>query len=305
MEQIAARIVLDWTWIASILLGTGVFTALLAVLWPALENAAAVPAVRPPAKLKLGLSRPRRRLTQPRDGAAPVFSIENMRRLLDMAGHPGSGALAAFLALQALGASFAGGVTYGLACCLAGEGSLLNQPVLLSAAAAVAGFLLPPSMLTRAVEARQRDIARHLPDAIDLLVLCLGAGLSLETALRKVAPAFAGICPPLAAELNATLAELSLLPSRAASYGRLGSRSGSPQLQAVASHFIEAEQHGIAVAASLAAAGRSMREEALADAERKAAALPPKLAIPLVVFFMPVLFVIMLGPALMRLFSAL
>ncbi len=120
----------------------------------------------------------------------------------------------------------------------------------------------------------------------------------------KSPPAFASICPPLAAELNATLAELSLLPSRAASYGRLGSRSGSPQLQAVASHFIEAEQHGIAVAASLAAAGKSMRDEALAEAERKAAALPPKLAIPLVVFFMPVLFVIMLGPALIRLFAA-
>jgi tight adherence protein C len=293
-----AHIVPDWPWIAALLLGAAVFSALLAALWPLLPDRTSPERTAPGRpKLKLGLSRPRRRLKADTGGLA-LFSMETLRRQLDMAGYPGNGMLAVFLILQAVTALAAGGLTCGLALVLA-----MGQPAPLAIAAAIAGLLLPPSLLSRQIKRRHSSIARHLPDAIGLLVLCLSAGLSLEASLRKVAPAFATICPPLAAELHATLAELSLLPSRAESYGRLGTRSGSPQLQALASHFIEAERHGIAVSATLAAAGRSMRDDALAEAERKAAALPPKLAIPLVVFFMPVLFVIMLGPALMRLFA--
>jgi tight adherence protein C len=172
-------------------------------------------------------------------------------------------------------------------------------------AAGAAGYVLPRLVLDRLVARRQKLILRAFPDALDLLLICVQSGMSVEAALGRVTKDIAHQCIELAEEFSLTMAELSYLPVRWRAYGNLGDRIGLPAVKLITSALIQAERHGTSIGQALTAAATQAREGRISEAERKAAALGPKLSIPLVVFFLPVLLTIILAPALMRAGDAL
>ena len=141
---------------------------------------------------------------------------------------------------------------------------------------------------------------RAFPDGLDLLLICIHAGMSVEAALARVTSEISSQCIELAEELGLTMAELSYLPCRWRAYHNLGERTGLAQVKLIAAALAQAERYGTPISQALAAAGRECREMRLFEAERKAAALPPKLTVPLVLFFLPVLLGVILAPAGMQ-----
>ncbi len=172
-------------------------------------------------------------------------------------------------------------------------------------AAAAVGYSLPRLVLDRLIARRQRTILRAFPDALDLLLICVQSGMSVEAALARVTKDISPQSIELAEELSLTMAELSYLPVRWRAYANLGERIGLPAVRLITSALVQAERYGTSIGQALAAAARDGREARIAEAERKAAALPPKLAVPLVAFFLPVLLTIILAPALMQANEAL
>jgi tight adherence protein C len=167
-------------------------------------------------------------------------------------------------------------------------------------ASAALGYGLPRLILVRLVTRRQNTILRAFPDSLDLLLICVQAGMSVEAALARVTAEISGQSVALAEELSLTMAELSYLPSRWRAYHNLGERTGLEPIKLIAAALAQAERYGTPISHALAAAARECREARLFEAERKAAALPPKLTVPLVVFFLPVLMSVILAPAGMQ-----
>jgi tight adherence protein C len=197
---------------------------------------------------------------------------------------------AAFPVLACVGALLIG---------LAADMSLMRG-LTLAAGFAGLGYGLPGLVLARLIAHRQRAILRAFPDSLDLLLICVHAGMSVEAALARVTGEIAGQSPALAEELGLTMAELSYLPSRWQAYHNLGERAGLAPVKLIAAALAQAERYGTPISQALTAAARECRETRLFEAERRAAALPPKLTMPLVVFFLPVLMCVILAPAVMK-----
>jgi tight adherence protein C len=172
--------------------------------------------------------------------------------------------------------------------------------VVLCLAAAGVGYILPRLVLDRLVARRQKAILRAFPDALDLLLICVQSGMSVEAALARVTKDISPQCVDLAEEFSLTMAELSYLPVRWRAYANLGERTGLIAVKLITAALVQAERHGTSIGQALTAAAKEAREARITEAERKAATLPPKLSVPLVVFFLPVLLTIILAPALMR-----
>jgi tight adherence protein C len=172
--------------------------------------------------------------------------------------------------------------------------------VVLCLAAAGVGYILPRLVLDRLVARRQKAILRAFPDALDLLLICVQSGMSVEAALARVTKDISPQCVDLAEEFSLTMAELSYLPVRWRAYANLGERTGLIAVKLITAALVQAERHGTSIGQALTAAAKEAREARIIEAERKAATLPPKLSVPLVVFFLPVLLTIILAPALMR-----
>ena len=147
---------------------------------------------------------------------------------------------------------------------------------------------------------RQLAIKQSFPDALDMLLICVQAGMSIEAAFGKVSKEITTQSLELAEELSLTTAELSYLQDRRQAYDNLGKRTGIPGVKAVATSLIQAERYGTPVGQALRVMAKENREIRMAEAEKKAAALPPKLTVPMIVFFLPVLFLVILGPAAIR-----
>jgi len=162
------------------------------------------------------------------------------------------------------------------------------------------GFYLPQIFLSSRVDQRQQAIARALPDCLDLLLICVESGLSIDMAFTIVARETADSSPEMAQELSLTAAELTYLPDRRQALENLNKRSGVEDLKAVCTVLIQADKYGTPLAAALRSAASESRQRRLTAAERKAAALPAKLTVPMIVFFLPPLFVAILGPALLK-----
>jgi tight adherence protein C len=162
---------------------------------------------------------------------------------------------------------------------------------------AYVGFYFPVIFITNLIQRRQKSIKRAFPDALDLLLICVQAGMSVEAAMNKVAGEIGARSIELAEEFSLTTAELSYLPERRQAYENFGTRTGLAVVRAVGTSLIQAERYGTAVAQALRVLAKESRDMRMAEAEKKAAALPPKLTVPMIVFFLPVLFVVILGPA--------
>jgi tight adherence protein C len=165
------------------------------------------------------------------------------------------------------------------------------------------GFYLPNFFVENLVQRRQTSIKNAFPDALDMLLICVQSGMSVEAAFQKVSVEVGTQSLELAEEFSLTTAELSYLPDRRQAFENLGKRTGLPGIKAVATALIQAERYGTPVGQALRVMARENRDMRMAEAEKKAAALPPKLTVPMIVFFLPVLFVVILGPAIVQVFK--
>jgi tight adherence protein C len=180
----------------------------------------------------------------------------------------------------------------------------LEQPPLIkigiAIGAAYVGMISPNLYLKNTITRRQLSIKRAFPDALDLLLICIEAGMSVEVAFRKVSEEIGVQSVPLAEEFMLTTAELSYLPDRRQAYENLAQRTGLEGVRAVCLALQQAERYGTPLAATMRVLAQENRDMRMSEAEKQAAALPPKLTVPMILFFLPVLFVVILGPAAIR-----
>lgn len=162
---------------------------------------------------------------------------------------------------------------------------------------AYVGFYAPNLYLSNRASKRKQSIQRAWPDALDLMLICVESGMSVEAAFKKVADEIGTASADLAEELVLTNAELSFLQERKQAFENLSSRTGLDSVKSVMQALTQAEKYGTPVATALRVLSAESRDMRLNEAEKKAAALPPKLTVPMILFFLPVLFVVILGPA--------
>ena len=167
------------------------------------------------------------------------------------------------------------------------------------------GVYLPSMLLNNAIQKRQALLRRAFPDAIDLLVICVDAGLSMEGALARVVDEMVQSAPDLAEELGLCAAELVYLGERRIAWENLAERTGLPEVKTLSTTLIQSEKYGTPVSQGLKVLGQENREARMANAEKKAAALPAKLTVPMIIFFLPVLFMVIIGPAAIQVIGAM
>jgi tight adherence protein C len=162
--------------------------------------------------------------------------------------------------------------------------------------AAYLGLQAPMLFLRNAISKRQLSIKRAFPDALDLLLICIESGMSIETAFRRVSLEIATQSVALSEEFTLTTAELSYLQDRKVAYENLAKRTGLEGVKSVCLALQQSERYGTPLGQSLRVMAQENRDMRMNEAEKKAAALPPKLTVPMILFFLPVLFVVILGP---------
>ncbi len=162
------------------------------------------------------------------------------------------------------------------------------------------GFYAPNIYVSNVAAKRRVSIVAGFPDSLDLLLICVESGMSIEAALQKVSQEIGSASIELAEELSLLVAELSYLPDRRLAYEGLARRTNHPGIKSVATAMIQAERYGTPLGSALRVMSKENRELRLAAAEKKAAALPAKLTVPMILFFLPVLFVVILGPAIIK-----
>ncbi len=170
---------------------------------------------------------------------------------------------------------------------------------------AVAGFYMPDVFVSNIIGRRQQSIMRAFPDALDLLLICVESGMSIESAFTRVAAEIGAQSAELAEELGLTTAELSYLPERRIAFENLAKRCGHQGVKGVAAALNQAEKYGTPLGGALRVSALENREMRMMEAEKKAASLPAKLTVPMIIFFLPCLFVVILGPAIMKVMQAL
>ncbi|HLI65853.1 MAG TPA: type II secretion system F family protein [Caulobacteraceae bacterium] len=163
-----------------------------------------------------------------------------------------------------------------------------------------AGYYAPNVYIQNVAAKRRTSIMQGFPDALDLLLICVESGMSIEAALQKVSQELGPSSIELAEELSLLVAELSYLPERRVAYEGLSKRTNHPGIKSVATAMIQAERYGTPLGTALRVMAKENRDLRLAAAEKKAAALPAKLTVPMIVFFLPVLFIVVLGPSIIR-----
>ncbi|HZT51103.1 MAG TPA: type II secretion system F family protein, partial [Stellaceae bacterium] len=170
---------------------------------------------------------------------------------------------------------------------------------------AVAGLYLPVAVVRSFVSARHRALNNALPDALDLLVICAESGLGVDGALSRVARELARFQPLLAEELHVTGLELGFLPNRRDALNNLAQRIDIPPMRTFVNTLIQTERYGTPLAQALKLLSGEMREERMLKAEEKAAKLPALMTVPMIVFILPAMFMLLIGPALMDIMAAL
>ncbi len=177
----------------------------------------------------------------------------------------------------------------------------LDQPATVKIGVCLAatyfGMHLPTLFLKNKITRRQLSIRRAFPDALDLLLICVESGMSIEAGFRRVSGEIGSQSIPLAEELTLTTAELSYLQERRQAYENLAKRTNLEGVKSVCLALQQAERYGTPMAQTLRVMAQENRDMRMSEAEKKAAGLPPKLTVPMILFFLPVLFIVILGPA--------
>jgi tight adherence protein C len=159
------------------------------------------------------------------------------------------------------------------------------------------GYYAPGIYLSNKASKRRDSIMQAFPDALDLLLICVESGMSIEAAFQKVAGEIGSSSLELAEELSLTTAELAFLQERRLAYENLAARTNHPGVKSVATALVQAERYGTPLGQALRVMAKENRDLRMSAAEKKAAALPAQLTVPMIVFFLPVLFLVIMGPA--------
>lgn len=299
------------------LAATAVFAAILVVSWPYLSrdgfDTRMRRVVRERERLRL---RERARL----EAANPVMNIRRRPRkfysdivaalgldqakigpaiplLLQNAGYRGDAAVVTFLAARIITPLAMVAVAIFYIFVVLDLQKPLVLKLLMVAAAGGLGYFLPTIYVKNKKTKRQQSIGRAWPDALDLLLICVESGMAIDPALQKVSVEIGAGSVHLAEELAVTAGELSFLPDRRTAYENLAERTGLESVKSIVAALKQAEKYGTSLGRSLRVLAQETRNERLSLAEKKAAGLPPKLTVPMIIFFLPVLFVVIMTPA--------
>jgi len=166
--------------------------------------------------------------------------------------------------------------------------------------AALAGYKMPHLLVQNQIQKRTQEINLSFPDALDMMLICVQGGIGLEQAIDRIADEMADHSETLAEELGILSAEMAMLNDRRKALQDFARRIGSGAARSFATAMIQAEQYGTSVTQAMKVMSDELRDMRMQEAERKAAALPPKLTVPMIAFFLPVLFVVIIGPAVLR-----
>lgn len=235
-----------------------------------------------------------------------AFADEKTVGKLAQAGYRGQGHLTTFLFMRFV-TPFITAVLALVYFMLLNPGTPTARPLYLDLVYAVGigliGSYVPVLLLRNQTTKRQQSIRRAWPDCLDLMLLCVEAGMSVEHAFKRVAREIGQQSPQLAEELTLTTAELAFLDDRSKAFDNLGKRTGLDIVRSVMTALIQADRYGTSVGQALRVMAEEGREQRMMEAEKKAASLPPKLTVPLILFFLPVLFIVIISPALIKVFS--
>lgn len=231
------------------------------------------------------------------------FETEEIREKLKMAGLRGQAPLVAYMFFRVAMPIivFVAALFYVFFVAALDYPPLIN--LMIAMGAGFLGYYLPNVFIENLAQKRQQSIKLAFPDALDMLLICVQSGMSIEAAFSKVAKEVVTQSLELAEEMSLTTAELSYLQDRRQAFENLGKRTGLPGVKAVTTALIQAERYGTPIGTALRTMAKENREIRQSEAERKAAALPPKLTVPMIVFFLPVLFIVILGPAAIEYFA--
>ena len=229
-----------------------------------------------------------------------LLESPGMKEKLARAGYRGQGPLVTFMFFRFLmpPVVFIGAMIYVFG--IANLSWPFSMKMLAAVGAALFGYYMPDIFVSNRIQARRDSIMRAFPDALDLMLICVESGMSIESAFNRVAQEVGTQSVELAEELGLTTAELSYLPDRRLAFQNLAERCGHPGVKAVAAALIQSEKYGTPMGQALRVTAQENREMRMAEAERKAGSLPSKLTVPMIVFFLPCLFVVILGPAALK-----
>lgn len=179
-----------------------------------------------------------------------------------------------------------------------------SHVALVGASVAVASAYAPPMVLRNMIKARHQRFHSALPDALDLLMICAESGLGLDGALVRVAREFRRFMPEMADELQLTALELGFLPNRRDALMNLTKRVNIPAMRSLVNTLVQTERYGTPLVQALRVLAAELREERMLKAEEKAAKLPAIMTVPMIIFILPSMFIVLIGPALIQVFKA-
>jgi tight adherence protein C len=227
-----------------------------------------------------------------------VFEAEGSRNLLRQAGFRNESHLVTFLAARFAAPLILSVLVFVYSSTLYADKVAPTMRIAASAIGLILGYYLPAIIVKNLATRRGDSIRRAWSDALDLLLICVESGMAIEPAMQRVAREIGSASVPLAEELTLTVAELSYLQDRRKAYDNLGKRTNLPTVKSVVTSLIQSERYGTPLGTALRVLAQENRDTRMAEAEKKAAALPPKLTVPMILFFLPVIFVVILGPSI-------
>ena len=233
-----------------------------------------------------------------------VFESEASRNLLRRAGYRSERHLTMFLAMRVIVPIIVATLVFIYASTTFAAKFTPTTRLLATLVALIVGSYVPSFFVKNVANKRQGSIKNAWSDALDLLLICIESGMSLEMAMGRVSREIGSQSVPMAEELQLTTAELSYLPDRRKALDNLAKRTGLETVRSVVTAMIQAERYGTPLGSALRVLAEENRKDRLMEAERKAAALPPKLTVPMILFFLPVTFVVVLGPSLIVVLKA-
>lgn len=233
-----------------------------------------------------------------------VFESEVSSEKLRIAGYRSERHLTMFLAMRVIAPIIVASIVFIYASTTFAAKFTPSTRLLATMGGFILGFYLPNIVVKNIASKRQASIKGAWSDVLDLLLICIESGMSLETAMGRVAREIGTQSVPMAEELQLTTAELSYLPDRRKALENLSKRTGLETVRSVVTAMIQAERYGTPLGSALRVLSEENRKDRMSEAERKAAALPPKLTVPMILFFMPVTFVVVLAPSFLTLYKS-
>jgi tight adherence protein C len=297
----------------------GGFASILAIVVPFLRRDPRTARLKAVAKRREELSaQQREQIAQQRGRLRPKANVDFMKALIErmrlqnmivspalrqklaMAGYRNKSAIVVFVFSRLTACIGFAAVTFLFLSVAQNIEVSLGGRVAGAVVAALIGFYLPSVLVKNAAQKRQDEMTKHFPDALDLLVICVEAGLSVEAAFAKVTEEIQDDAPILAEEIGLTSAELAFLGDRSKAYNNLAERTGLEAAKALSTALVQSEKYGTPVSVALQVLAQEKRNDRMAVAEKKAGALPAQLTVPMIVFFLPVLFLVIIGPAIIQ-----